>query len=152
MVMEKKQEEGIDYYEKVHLEHLHEHRRLTFQEKLKSTESFDKYLLSFATGSLYLSIYFTKDLQIVEHFTILAIGWAGLLVAILVTLISFLISEKAFEWEIAETDKEIEDSSYQRGAKNGWTTAISFLQWLSLLFFIGGLGSFVIFYFFNLLK
>ncbi len=147
----KKERQAYDY-EQVHLEHLHQHRTSTIREKLKSTESFDKYLLSFATGSLYLSLFFTKDLKVVSNVEILGVGWIGLLIAIFATLISFLISERAFEKEIKETDKEIEDSSYRRSINNVWVTIISVLQLLSLLAFMVGLAAFVIFYFFNLHK
>src|SRR3989344_8117750 len=143
-------EQQVDDHEQVHLEHLHQHRAATIREKLKSTESFDKYLLSFATGSLYLSLFFTKDLKVVTDTKILAVGWIGLLIAIFATLISFLISERAFDKEIKETDKEIEDSSYRRSIDNGWVATISILQLLSLLAFMVGLAAFVIFYFFNL--
>ncbi len=142
--------DNIDFYEKIYIKSLYHHKKLMMSEKMKSTESFDKYLLTFATGSLYLSVFFTQELNNVEKSNVLIWGWILLIISILFILVSFLLSEKAFKKEIEETDKEIEDSEYKREENNKWSTFITIFQWISLITFIVGSASFIIFYFINI--
>src|SRR2546428_3671886 len=87
--------------EKTRAEELHdEHRRKVWEDLRSGSENFDKYLLTFSSGALGLSITFIKGVVPLEKavwIPSLIASWIAFLLCILVTLISFRISIRALE-------------------------------------------------------
>lgn len=136
-------------YEAIHLDYLYNRREFLDKVRIDLSISYDKYLLTFATGSLYLSILFTNNIEIITYKNILAIGWFTLVLSICVILISILSSIYAFEKQISITDKEIkEDETFCK--HNYWNKFSNLLLWFSTFSFIIGIISLVIFYFKNI--
>ena len=115
--------------------------------------SFDKYLLTFATGSLYLSILFTSSLSSKNEITYLAIGWSLLIISIISTLLSIFFSIKAHENQIDNTDlmivAELENKEIIKTNDCCWTTVINMLEIIGIASFIFGIILLSIFYFIN---
>jgi len=131
------------------------HRRFLDKTRIKASDSFDKYLLTFATGSFYLSIFFTNNLPngIKENFPLMT-GWLFLLISIISTILSILFSVFAHDEAIDNIDLEInallDNKKTIRGKKDCWPKTIDVLQVVSVISFILGITFLSIFYFTNL--
>jgi len=112
-----------------------------------SADQFDKTLITLSTGSLYLSFYFVKDIDI-ENYCLLGVGWVFFIISIVSILTSFLFSEKAFRRQLEILDKKYEDKNYE--GKNKWSNLINYAQKTSFFFLIFGIISLTLFYFLNL--
>ena len=146
--MQKNKNNNVDDF---HLKILYEFRGFLAKEKIKNEDSFDKHLLSIATGSLYLSVFFTSQIEKnITNTRLLATGWGLLIVSILLILISFLFSINAFKLEIENVDRQIENSCIDDSRCNFFNKVVHFLQWTSLVFFVLGSTLFVAFYFINI--
>lgn len=135
------------------LEMLHKWRGFFDEIRINLSNSFDKYLLTFATGTLYLSVYFTSGLAPLSHGAILGWGWGVLLTSIFATLLSIALSIMAYDREIAITDKKIEvvqENKVVIGADNVWNKFVTFGRWVSIITFIVGIVLLSYFYFVNL--
>lgn len=69
-----------------------EYRRKIWEDKASGTENFDKYLITFSTGALALSLSFIKDIVPLKDaiwVPLLIVSWVAFLLAALVTLVSF---------------------------------------------------------------
>lgn len=129
-------------------------RQFLDEIRIKISDSFDKYLLTFSTGSLYLSIIFTNSLggELKEK-AILAWGWIFLLVSIFSTLMSSILSEKAHNRAIEITDFQIEDLNERhspRRMENIWITFIYVFKGIMIFSFMVGIIFLTFFYFLNL--
>lgn len=123
---------------------LKEHRRFLVKQSVKMSNVFDKYLLTFSTGSLYLSIVFTSQIKEALHYIdLLKWGWGFLFLAMVCTLFSFLISREAFDQEI----EYIDGGKEQNVSIN---KKLRYLQYVCLILFIMGVATLSIFYFLNL--
>src|SRR5580692_9406356 len=87
--------------ERTRAEELYDLHRDKVWEDIKSgTESFDKYMLTFSSGALALSLAFIKDVVPLGRavwITSLIGSWIAFVLCILVTLMSFQFSIKALE-------------------------------------------------------
>src|SRR5271154_407065 len=87
--------------EKTRAEELHdEYRRKVWEDTKSGTENFDKYMLTFSSGALALSLGFIKDIVKPEHAVSLGwllASWVCFLLCISVTLVSFRVSIRALE-------------------------------------------------------
>jgi hypothetical protein len=132
------------------------YNRRDFLDKVKIdlANSFDKYLLTFATGTLYLSITFTNSLKTkLIYKELLRNGWIMLLAAIVFSLISIGLSIVAYQKEIKTTDEDLTSLIENKPLKdhcNCWNYFISLLQIIATLGFIVGIFYLTAFYFFNL--
>jgi len=127
-----------------------ESRKSYVESKGKSSEMFDKSILTLAAGALGLSITFIN--QIVETINPdtlfwLGIAWVGLCLSILSTLISFRTSVESFEKQI-----KILDDSYPNipTISNKYITITKALNWVSTASFIVGTGCLAVFSYINL--
>jgi len=125
------------------------------ETRIKLANNFDKYLLTFATGSLYLSILFTNSFgngYVFYNKALLAIGWGLLLVSIIFALLSIYFSVFAYD-KLMTMVKEHIDSIYNDKCycerTNYWNFVLVIFQILSILFFITGIILLSIFYYFN---
>lgn len=119
------------------------------------SNAFDKYLLTFATGSLVLSISFTDAIivQGVSQKNLLAIGWVFLITTVISTLFSFNFSENAHERQMEIIDAHLdalEDERVIVCEENCWIKSVIYSRWLATFSFISGIVILSIFYFLNL--
>lgn len=135
---------------------LYDYRKCLNKERITLSNSFDRYLLTFSTGSLYLSIVLTNTIgKNFFHMEIMGAGWLSLLLCMIATLLSIKFSEKSFEKQIHITDKIIENvdkNKCSKNIKNCWNTCIDFTNWSSIALFILGVILLSIFYFLNIIN
>jgi hypothetical protein len=77
-----------------------EYRKKVWEDSVSGSENFDKYLITFSTGALALSLSFIKDIVPLKDAIwtpLLIVSWAAFILTILITLISFRISMRALE-------------------------------------------------------
>jgi hypothetical protein len=126
--------------------------------KIKFGDSFDKYLLSFSTGSLYLSIIFINAAfknpdKSPEFINILILGWTSFLISIISCLLAIFFSMRAHREQINLIDEDIEKLELEGITKNGknkYNFWVDLFQILSLCGFIVGMILFSIFFLFNI--
>jgi len=97
-----KRNDGIEDYRYI------DTRKAYVESKNVSLTSFDKYILTLASGALGISLTFINTIvPDIERATVtlLIIGWSGVIVSILSTLSSFLTSQWAFTVQIKVLDK-----------------------------------------------
>ena len=114
-------------------------RRLLIDGEFEQNRLFDRTIVTLAAGALGLSLAFIQEVtEDIEPATAwwLYTAWAGFIASLLSTLISFLVSVKAFE-----NARDILDA-VQRGSasipSNCAASLVEFLNWSSLLLFVGG--------------
>jgi heme exporter protein D len=121
------------------------YREMLVAAHQKSSESYDKALMTLAGGALALSITFLHDIAPKPvHKGWLAWSWALLALSLLLTVASFLLSQKAILREIAKRD------AHDASPANRWTRGTTTLNVLSGLLFILGVSCLVRFAFYNL--
>lgn len=131
-------------------------RRYSFldAERIKIANSFDKYLLTFSTGSLYLSIMFTSKLVGgLNNKYLLGTGWGVLIISIISILLSINFSERAFDKQLSLTNKKIKsiiDDKDPCDDFNYWNTVVHIMKWVGTITFILGIVILSLFYFINL--
>ena len=107
-----------------------QHRRDLILGKCEQYRSFDKNILTLASGGLGLSIIFVQHVApkpVCWSFPFLILTWVCLLLSILSTLISFLTSQEAFEKRIADLDKQ--QSSPEQGSESAMSPNDSWSSW-----------------------
>lgn len=138
--------------DKKYLDALYARRQFLDETRINLGNNFDKYLLTFSTGSLYLSILFTNNLdRVLLHKYLLGFGWIFLLLSIISSLISIFLSSYAYKRQISITDMRIRclyDGNVD--SHNGWNDFINIIQALIITFFIFGILLLSVFYFLNL--
>ncbi len=145
----------LDYKTKKNIDVLYKHRELLEQTRIEISTSFDKYILTFAAGALYLSILFTNSSShgcLVEKEWIF-LGWTFLIVSIISMALSIFLSVKAHEKEVGFIDEDIEclrDGKEVEEHVNALTGFICFCEIIGGLSFIVGIASLSFFYFSNL--
>jgi len=143
----------MDNDKEKNLEMLHKWRGFFDKVRINLSNSFDKYLLTFATGTLYLSVYFTSKFDSLTHGAMLGWGWGILLVSIFATLFSIAFSIMAYDHEITTTDQKIsavQEDKVVVGADNIWNKFVTFGRWFSIITFVTGIVLLSYFYFINL--
>ena len=125
-----------------------EYRKNLIESLNTLSDSYDKYLLTFATGGLYLSIFFIKDTWKVgiklAHTGFLLTSWISLAATILLTLLSLLLGIQAVYTEIRDFDND-------EPQKQCLNLFITFLNVLSLITFVNGMAFLATFYYLNLI-
>lgn len=138
------------------LDELYKWRSFIDQERINTSNYLDKYILSFSTGILAISISFTNNFKSsLCYIEFLAAGWISLIFTVVFTLLSIFLSEKAFRREIQITDKLIELRSKNKDeskldTSNVWNTVVDLLTVSGIVTFVIGLGILSYFYFNNL--
>jgi hypothetical protein len=131
--------------EKTRAEELHdEYRQKVWEDTKSGTENFDKYLLTFSSGALGLSLTFIKDVAPIGQavwIPSLFVSWVAFLLCLLVTLISFRISILALEGMLPHLNEFYLNSNAEAFDKHreSWLTkAVDWLAWAGIILFICG--------------
>ncbi len=126
-------------------EELYDKHRDKVSEDIKSgTESFDKYMLTFSSGALALSLAFIKDavpLKSAVWIASLIGSWTAFVLCIVVTLLSFQFSIKALEQTIpalGEYYLEGKQDAFNRHLKSFCSRAVDWCTVGQILFFALG--------------
>lgn len=136
-------------------EYLDERNSLIAAE-LEQARQFDKYILTLAAGTFGLSLLFVSQIAQPRSLWLLVFSWAFFGASMLVTLVSFLLSQKACEKQREIWDEIYEERDEEKRkrlvTKNnnfaGWTQG---LNWVSMFLFIVGVVFLILFGVQNLL-
>lgn len=108
--------------------------------QMKNSESYDRAILSLSSGALVLSLSFIKDVVQPGHghaYALLIVSWALFGASILLTLVSYLISQQGIGLQLEYAKKYYLDGDESYESKQnyyGYTTVI--FGYFSGLFFI----------------
>jgi Na+/melibiose symporter-like transporter len=136
------------------IETLYKHRTFLDKTRVSVSLSFERYLLLYSSGSLYLSIFFTNSLKedlIQKEW--LCIGWTLLIISIVAMLLSMYFSVWAHEEAIVNIDmmiKNINNGKEPQSRKNRTSSIVSGFEVLGGAGFILGVSSLAYFYFSNI--
>jgi TRAP-type C4-dicarboxylate transport system permease small subunit len=125
-----------------------EERRSLIEASRVSAEQFDKYILTLSTGALALSITFLKNIAPVpqtDTIVFLVLSWLCLIICALLTLVSFLTSQKACSIQIEILEKNYLPDEKPVDSKNQMSSFTIWLNRLSIFFFIIGVSLLAIF-------
>jgi hypothetical protein len=128
-----------------------EYRRKIWEDKASGTENFDKYLISFSTGALALSLSFIKDIVPLKDavwIPLLIASWVAFVLAALVTLISFRLSHSALErmfYVINDYYLNGRSDAFDKHMDDPRTKAMELCAWGGLILFVVGLACTMIF-------
>jgi hypothetical protein len=132
--------------EKTRAEELHdEYRRKVWEDTKSGSENFDKYLLTFSSGALGLSLTFIKDVVPIESavcISSLIASWFAFVLCIFVTLISFRISIQALERMVPHLNEFYLNGNveaFNKHLEDPWTKAVDWCANLGIFFFVCGL-------------
>jgi len=127
-------------------ERLHdEFRRKVWEDTTSGSENFDKYLITFSTGALALSLSFIKDIVPIKDavwIPLLIVSWCFFIAATLVTLISFRISIRALEKMSPVLDDFYLNGkvdAFNKHLESWWTKAVDWSAYAGIFFFVVGL-------------
>lgn len=131
--------------EKTRAEELHdEYRKKVWEDTKSGTENFDKYLLTFSSGALGLSLAFIKDVAPIGRAVwvpSLFASWVAFLLCILVTLISFRISILALEAMVPHLNQFYLNSNaeaFDKHRESFLTKAVEWCAWAGIILFVCG--------------
>ncbi len=120
------------------------HRDKVWEDIKSSTENFDKYMLTFSSGALALSLAFIKDavpLKTAVWIPSLLLSWSAFVLCILATLVSFRFSIKALESTIPALNEyylQGKQDAFNRHLKSWWSKAIDCCTVGQIVFFALG--------------
>ncbi|MGA2266779.1 MAG: hypothetical protein ABSH10_10185 [Phycisphaerae bacterium] len=138
-------------FKRMQLEVYMKHREVLISGELSQSLSYDKHILTLASGGLGLSIIFMHDIAtrpVCWSFCFLIITWLCLTLSILSTLVSFLTSQEAYRRQCNAWDEEmrnLEQKDSTEPLSNPYTTWTGRLNIVSMILFILGVVSFIIF-------
>lgn len=135
------QEERQDDYEQSRYDDYLNHRAELVQAEMESARSFDKYLVTLASGALVLSVTFLEKVatQPAVPWQV-CVAWYSFAGCLFVTLLSFLASQWAFRCEQTALDQQQESEKHGNpSARNLPSVFTHWLNILSLLLFAVGL-------------
>jgi hypothetical protein len=118
-----------------------EERKILIAEEQKQASSFDKYLLTFATGTFGLTVTFIKDITngtiVASTKWMIILAWTLLATTIILMLMSFLSTLKANRKQV-EIDKKyfITDKGKKTPGRNRWNTVTLVLNIISSAAFV----------------
>ncbi len=126
-------------------EELYDRHRDKVWEDIKSgTENFDKYMLTFSSGALALSLAFIKDVVPLGKAVWIASlmgSWIAFVFCILVTLMSFQCSIKALESTIPALNEyylQRKEDAFNRHLQSFWSRAVGWCTLGQVIFFALG--------------
>ncbi len=124
--------------DKTRPEELHdEYRKKVWEDTKSGTENFDKYLLTFSSGALGLSLAFIKDVAPIGRavwIPSLLASWVAFLLCILVTLVSFRISILALEGMVPYLDEfylRNNAEAFDKHRESRLTKAVEWCAWVT---------------------
>ena len=127
-----------------------EHRRELVVGEMEQARSYDKHILTLASGGLALSVVFLQHVApnpVCWTFTFIILAWLAMTLCILSTLLSFLLSQAAYRQARDDADEamrtlEGHEPPVKPNLCSTWTNR---LNWCSMIFFVSGVISFLIF-------
>jgi len=127
-------------------EKLHdEYRKKVWEDSKSGSENFDKYLITFSSGALALSLSFIKDIVPLRDaiwIPSLIVSWIAFIACILVTLVSFRISIRALEKMSPVLDDFYLNGNvdaFNKHMEDPWTKAVDWCAWGGIILFVLGL-------------
>lgn len=124
-----------------------------FKRQLSNSENFDKAVLAYSSAGLALSLGFLKNfvpLDKASYKCLLFSSWALFVLAVIVTIISFLISQKGISKQLKLSERyylERDETSLTEG--NAWATATEVMPFIAGLSFVAALVCTTLFVYFN---
>lgn len=121
-----------------------EERRKAIENHVAESQSYDKLLITLATGAFGLSFTFIKLITpnpALGTIWILAVAWASLIISILGSLFGRLFSQNAHRrsWENLDLQyKAVQEEEDFPELKNGWNKFVRRANWTSAIFFVVG--------------
>jgi hypothetical protein len=117
-----------------------ETRQDLLNRQLSNTQNYDRAILSLSTAGLGFSLAFIKDLidlTNASHIGFLYYSWTFFLIAIMLTLISFVSSQKAIDKQLFFAEQYYLNGKKEFLNKNNWlshmTNWIFYSSWLIFL-------------------
>lgn len=135
-----------------------EYRKKIWEDSQSGSENFDKYLITFSTGALGLSLSFIKEIVPLKDaiwIPLLIVSWATFILAALVTLISFRFSLLALDRSVPVLHDYYlkgKTEAYDKHMDDWRTKAIDWCAWGGLFCFVLGLICTMIFVSGNVLR
>lgn len=132
-------------------------RKASIQSEQSEAATYDRWLITLASGAFGLSITFYKDIAggdpLPETLKFIVSAWAFLCISITLTMVSLQASQHAFRRSVDILDQQYEsDQPDEVGKANVWDTVVCVLNWGSLLFFILGVALLAYFCFSNSIR
>jgi hypothetical protein len=115
---------------------------------LEQSKSFDKYVLTLASGAFGLSLLFIKDAvskPLTTTIPFLTASWTLFSISIALTLLSFLLSQEACKAQIEIDKKVLVTNEFDNVPTNIFSVITYLLNWLSGSSFIAGIITLAIF-------
>lgn len=122
-----------------------QHRDKVWQDIKSGTDNFDKYMLTFSSGALALSLTFIRAVVPVGKtvcIPLLIISWVWFVFCILITLISFRLSIRALEDSIPHLNAyylEGDEDAFNKHMDSWLYKAIEWCAWSAGICFVLGL-------------
>lgn len=111
-----------------------------FRRQLSNSRFLDKAILTLSGAGLGFSLVVVNDLvplKAAQHLYLLTISWIGFAVAILITLVSFLIGQKAISKQLSLNYRYyILNQENAKDEKNWLSLAIPILSWASVITYL----------------
>ena len=127
-----------------------EERKILVDSLRESSRTFDKAILTLASGSFGFTIAFLKDIVPIPFENtkwLIHFSWSLFVLSILLILISFLTSQKACLKQIENTYEII--TNKKKDMQNNWGSATTFLNYASIIVLIIAYFIWSLFVYFN---
>ncbi|MCA9030842.1 MAG: hypothetical protein KDA66_08545 [Planctomycetaceae bacterium] len=121
------------------------------KRQLSNNENFDRSILTLSSAGLALSITFMRSITSHDWFVCLVFSWIGFVTAIIVTIVSYLTSQKGISKQL-----ELAERYYLRGnadaltERNFWAEWTDRLALISASAFVAGILLLLLFFSLNL--
>jgi hypothetical protein len=116
-----------------------EERKLLIDAEREAARSFDKAMITLCAAALGLSISFVRYVAPVpKATTLLYVAWVCFVLALIVTLFSFLTAQSAMRKQRAILDRYCGKELSEGEKRNRWATCTKWLNVSSIILFISG--------------
>jgi preprotein translocase subunit SecG len=125
-----------------------------YKRQLSNTENYDKAILTLSSAGLAISLTFIKDivpLEKADFLFLIKFGWVCFLISIVVSIIAYLMSNKAIDVEMDKAEKYYvngDESAFSK--KNHFSTINNILNRFTGLSFVVAIIAIVMFVILNL--
>jgi len=125
-----------------------------YKRQLSNSDNLDKAVLAYSSAGLALSLSFLKDFvkaPLVSHVYLLYMSWGFFVMAVIVTIMSFLSSQRGISKQLKLAERYYllrEDSALTE--KNVFACATEVMAYVSGLSFVVALACTTLFVYFNL--
>jgi hypothetical protein len=120
------------------------------RRKLSNNENFDKHILTLSSAALGLSISFLQEIELPKLTGLLIVAWIFLCLAIALTILSFLTSQKGLEKHLENAERYFKGDEKAMQGKNHCGVLTDQLAVVSATFFCLAIFLLVAFFYANL--